>query len=340
VAVIEATAKTLSVLHLQRRPFAGYFSIEGQFEEIRAHLPPEIRCRRWECPFLSRGMWPRVANVLAARRARADVFHVTGDVHYLALGLPRERTLLTIHDCVFASQTRGLRRWALRLAFYEWAVACAARVTVISETVKRELRELLGARAPDISVVPCCVGARFEYVPRDFPRTPEVLLVGTTRNKNLVRVLSALAPLKCRVHVVGNLSEEQALALERSGLDARVSQKLLGDAMVQAYREADVVSLCSTYEGFGLPILEAQAVGRPVVTSSVYSMPEASGGAAVLVDPNDENAIRAGFARLFDDAPLRKALVSRGLENAAKYAPSRIAAKYAGIYEELAGARN
>ncbi len=328
--------KALRVAHLQRRPFPGYFSIEGQFEELRAHMPPGIECRPWICPHLSRGALPRIANTLAARRVRADVYHVTGDVHYLSLGLPRERTLLTIHDCVFATQTRGLRRWALRKAFYEWAIAHAARVTVISETVLRELISIVPAAAEKTQVVPCCLPSRFAFSPREFATTPEVLLVGTTPNKNLGRALEALKGLPCRIHVVGRLDAAQESALADTGAHSRNSIDLKGEAMVAAYREADIVALVSTYEGFGLPIIEAQAVGRVVVASNASSLPEASGGAAILVDPLNVAAIRAGFERALNDAALPAELIERGRANAARFAPVKVALAYVALYEQLA----
>ncbi|CAG0927688.1 D-inositol 3-phosphate glycosyltransferase [Planctomycetaceae bacterium] len=267
---------------------------------------------------------------------RADVYHITGDVHYLSLGLPRERTLLTIHDCVFATQTRGLRRFALRKTFYEWAIAHAARVTVISETVRRELIELVPAAAEKTQIVPCCLPERFAYSPREFAATPEVLLVGTTPNKNLGRVLEALRGLPCRIHVVGRLDGAQKAALAATGAKTRNSIDLRGDAMVAAYREADIVALVSTYEGFGLPIIEAQAVGRVVVASNASSLPEASGGAAILVDPLDVAAIRAGLERALSDAALRAELIERGRANASRFAPTKVAAAYAALYEQLA----
>jgi glycosyltransferase involved in cell wall biosynthesis len=115
----------------------------------------------------------------------------------------------------------------------------------------------------------------------------------------------------------------------------------LGDAeLLAAYRRCDALIFVSTYEGFGLPIIEAQAVGRPVITSRVCSMPEASGGAACLVDPFDVADIRRAIQRLIDDPAYAQTLVRFGYENAARYAPERVAAAYAALYRRVhAGAR-
>lgn len=330
------TSGPLRVAHLMRRPLPGYFSIEGQFELVRRFLPPRYQCETWVCPRFSRGIWPRLRNARAAARVSADVWHVTGDVHYLTYHLPKARTLLTVHDCVFLHQTSGLRRWLIKKMFYDWAVPRAAIVTVISQATRRELLSLVPEVEPSVRQVPCCVSPEFaKALDRPWPETPEVLMVGTKPNKNLVRMVQALAGLRCRLHIVGEQDADLRAALAASNLPWRNSPSLTAHDMAQAYRDCDLLAFASTYEGFGLPIIEAQATGRPVLTSDAASMPEASGGAALLVNPFEVASMAAGFRRLLEDSMLRADLVRRGLENAALYAAPRVARMYADIYDEL-----
>jgi len=106
--------------------------------------------------------------------------------------------------------------------------------------------------------------------------------------------------------------------------------------MVTLYRDADVVALVSTYEGFGLPILEGNATGRPVVTSNVYSMPEVAGGSACLVDPFNIASIRHGFIRVFTDEAYRTSLVEAGLDNVGRFRSFAVAQAYASVYWRVA----
>ncbi len=85
-----------------------------------------------------------------------------------------------------------------------------------------------------------------------------------------------------------------------------------------------------------MPILEANAVGRPVVTGNCTSMPEVAGDAAVLVDPWDPASIRSGILSIIQDPNLRAQLVSRGFENARRFDPQKIAEQYLAIYQRLA----
>lgn len=101
------------------------------------------------------------------------------------------------------------------------------------------------------------------------------------------------------------------------------------------YRECDLLCFASTYEGFGLPIPEAQATGRPVITSTVASMPEVAGEGACLVDPFSVESIRKGVLRIIRDSAFREELVQKGLRNIERFSREKIAADYLMVYMDL-----
>lgn len=311
----------------------SHFSIERLFAAIRRHMPADCEVTSCPAPEASAGVLPRIRNVHHAARQQADVHHVVGDSHYLAFGLPPKRTVLTIHDCAALNRLKGVRRAMLRYFWFTGPMRRAAVVTAISQTSKEELRRWVGGLADKVTVVPDCVYDDFQYAPKRFnEKAPVVLQIGTKENKNLERVAEAVAGTGCQLHIVGDLEPEQRALCGRLGIPYCALGVVSDEALVQAFRRCDIVVFASLYEGFGLPVLEAQATGRPVITSKTSSLPEAAGEGALLVDPLSVEQIRAAIQRVVKDGGLRASLVEKGLKNVERFRPEAIASRYAEIY--------
>lgn len=326
----------LRVVHLMRKPQPGFHSFERLFGDIRQALPADIEVRVVYSWFHSRGFIRRALNCLQAFFIRGDVVHITGDIHYLAPALVGRRVVLTIHDLAPLHQKDGWARKVFKYLWYDLPVRGADVTTTISGAIKKELIEALAPQAARITVVPNCISEEFTHVPKPWPETPVVLMVGTKANKNLERMFEALVGLKVEVRIIGQLSEEQRKAFQQSSVVFTELGRLTDAEVLQAYRDCDLLAFVSTYEGFGLPILEAQATGRPVLTSDIPALSEVAGEGAVLVDPVDVESIRQGFEKLLSDQAYREALVEKGRDNVKRYQPDAIAQQYAKDYRRLA----
>jgi glycosyltransferase involved in cell wall biosynthesis len=240
-------------------------------------------------------------------------------------------------DCVTLDRLSGLRRWAFWLLWYWWPVRRAAHVTVISEFSAQALRQHVRIDPARLHVIHPPLSPEFRAAPPVAPGgRPVLLLVGTLANKNVPRIIEAISGLQVRLLVVGALDAEQRALLDLHRIDVEQVENLDRDGLAGCYRRADLLVFASTYEGFGLPIIEAQATGRPVVTSNVGAMPEAAGGAACLVDPFDVADIRRGIRRVLDEPGYAAGLVRAGFANAAQYQAARIAGEYAQLYRQVA----
>ena len=324
-----------TVIHHQRLPDHGQVSIERLFDGIRLELSDDWQISTSISPFHSHGAIPRLRNLKAAGAQKADLHHIVGDVHYLAMGLPGERLILTIHDCAILERLKGAYRELLRQLWFVQPMKRAAIVTTISETTKDELRRWVGKLADKVIVIPNCV--REEFVPDVKPfnkKCPVVLQVGTGWNKNLIGVARGLIGTPCRIEIIGPIDSFQRAALRASHVNFRELGRISDDELLAAYRRCDLLVFASHYEGFGLPILEAQAIGRPVVTSDISSMPGAAGKGALLVDPTDPQEIHRAVMRIIGDAGLRECLIQDGFENVSNYRPEVVARKYEEIYRE------
>lgn len=298
-------------------------------------MPASVVIRSVYCRF-RRGLTGLLYNLVEARGRQSDINHITGDIHYLAIALDRRRTLLTICDCVTLTYLHGWRRKLARLIWYEWPTRCAAAVTVISERTKTELLSCTSCPESKITVIPVPLPPEFGACSKPFcEREPQLLQVGTRENKNIENVVRALAGIECHLTIVGRLSDPQISALKSNGVRYTELADLSDSEMIEAYRKADIVLFCSTYEGFGMPIIEANAIGRPVVASDIEPLRDTAGGAACLVNPNEVDSIRAGIRRVIEDAEYREELITRGFENAARFDPAAIAKRYSELYERL-----
>lgn len=325
----------MRVVHIHRPPRPGAHSIEELFRALASELRNQVEVIEYRCG-------PRSAAWRDARKLRrldADVYHVTGDVHYIVPALPRERTVLTVHDLNHLRfGLRGLRQLAFRWLWYTLPLHAARAVTVISEATRQDIVDHLGFAAHRMQVIENCYSPVFRPLPRAFdPACPVILQIGTKSNKNVERLVAALQGIACKLLIVGPVDAALARLLVEHGVTWESRVDLTHAQIAQAYAEADVVTFVSLREGFGMPIIEAQACARPVVTSDISPMREVAGAGACLVSPHDTAAIRAGIVRVIADAAYRSALVDAGLRNVARYAPSTISARYLALYRRVCG---
>ena len=101
------------------------------------------------------------------------------------------------------------------------------------------------------------------------------------------------------------------------------------------YHAATVLAFATLHEGFGLPPLEAMACGTPVVTSQRSSLPEVVGDAALLVDPDDIQAIADALLRVLQDAVLQSALRGQGLAQAKHFTKERTYRDTRAVYDRV-----
>jgi glycosyltransferase involved in cell wall biosynthesis len=161
------------------------------------------------------------------------------------------------------------------------------------------------------------------------------LQIGTMPNKNIPGLARAVGGIKCRLRIIGRMTDDQVDVLNENGVDFENAFDLSDDELRNEYQQADIVSFCSLHEGFGLPIIEGQTMGRPVITSDLSPMIETSGRAAYLADPADPESIREGIRKIIDDEAYRNTLVEKGFENSKRYDAAAIAKQYEDLYNEI-----
>lgn len=330
---------TPMITYIFRKRLPTVFSIEKIYDALFAQMAKSgAAVCRLELPYTSTGILAVLRNAwFVARRLPRGYVHITGDVHYAALFRPLTKTVITIQDCVVLQRGRGFKRLVLWLLWFWLPVRMASAITVSSAQIKEEVLKTIRIRPGKLSVIPHFVDPAFVSIERPFasPR-PRILHIGTTPNKNLSRVIAALSDIVCELLIVGPLTAEHVQQLHENGVRYQNFVGIDHAAVLDLYVSADIISFPSTYEGFGMPILEGQAVGRPILTSDLEPMRSVAGpGGAMLVDPQSVRAIRDGFAALVADSALRSRLVVAGKENCRQFTLESITASYRALYQTL-----
>lgn len=334
-------ATPVEVVFMQRKPRPGNFSLEFIFEDVRNRLKNKIHSLKLECPDYSNGLLDRVRNILFMRKHQGMVNHVTGDVLYLSYLLDKKRSILTIPDCVFMKHPKKFKRAFLWFFWLYLPVQRTGCITAISQATKEDILRHVDCNPDKIRVIPVAISPTFIPDPKPFNAAyPTILHVGAAPNKNLDRLMEAIKDIPCRLSIVGKITPSQHQRLKELGIDYVNEWGLDSNGIIAKYQECDMLAFVSTYEGFGMPIVEANAIERPVVTSRVASMPEVAGDAACLVDPFDIASIREGILKVIKDGQYRNQLIENGRKNRERFDPEHIALLYYELYREVAWKAN
>jgi glycosyltransferase involved in cell wall biosynthesis len=264
------------------------------------------------------------------------------------------RRVVTVQDLIYArfpEAHAGIRNRGMKLLVPAGA-RHSQRVIADSQSTRDDLIELAHVDRGRIDVVPLGLGARATEAPLPEPETrarfelgarPVVLSLSAKRpHKNLAALIDALVlmPSESRPMLVlpGYRTWHEDELRERAraaGVEGDVRfPGWISDAEVEGlWALARAFVFPSLYEGFGLPVLEAMARGVPVACSSVSSLPEVAGHAALLFDPRAPAEIAGALSRLLGEPELRRLLVERGSVRAREFTWARSARLTLAIYE-------
>ncbi len=326
-----------------RKPVSGFRSIEELFAIVQNAMTM-AGGQRLEVPnkeITWNNIWE---NLAFAKRNKGQVNHITGDVHYLAFATGRN-TVLTIHDAYSVISGSLLKKVMIKLFWFWLPALMVKRITTISEKSKKELEQIVPFAKRKIRVIPNPYNPKLleenSLLHSSFDADtskPIVLHLGTKSNKNLERTIEAMEGLPYKMYILGKLSDEQAILLAKHHIDFHAFFNLPYSEVARLYHRCTVVCFASLYEGFGMPIIEAQLVGKPVITSNVDPMPWVAGAdGAHFVDPYSTKDIRNGIRRVVEDEGYRKQLAAKGSENVLRFEPQKIAKMYEDVYREVLG---
>jgi glycosyltransferase involved in cell wall biosynthesis len=343
------------VLYVRKKLTINDGRLTTELPEIDFDLPDNWRiCALWAPRF-----WTQIGLSLEILLHTPDVLFVPA--HTVPVIRPK-KTIVTVHGLEYEFCPGAYSFWArLYMRFFiKYSCRVSDRVICVSENTKRDVIRLYGTSEEKIRVVyegyGQGVGDRLQGIekgrgvgmtkPFTLTPNPYLLFIGRLEErKNIVRIIEAFEILKEKYQIPHKLVlvgkpgfgyERIRTKIQDSKFKIHIQESgyVSEEEKWELLRNADTFLFPTLYEGFGIPVLEAQAAGVPVVASDTSSLPEVGGEGAVYVDPLSAESIAEGIQKLLSDQAFRDGIIRKGLENVKRFSWYRCADGIAGLLKE------
>lgn len=317
--------------------------------------PPSIKVEHSEGFFWNnfKSLWRSYKITDLAKKEKLDIYH--GLSHELPIGIQKTgiKTVVTIHDLIFIRFPEFYRSFDRYFYSQKYKYACtvADKITAISQQTKNDLVDLFHISEDKIEVVYQSVKPLYfqkntveeledtlkqHKIPKEY-----ILVPGTIEaRKNLKNILRAVENLNIDLPLVivgrptGYMKELQP-QIRRMGKKLIFLHNINDQQLSHLYQSALLTIYASVFEGFGLPVAEAQACGCPVLASGASSITEAGGESACYINPYDPTEIADGILKIIENRQTRNEIIDAGLKNAERFHLENQAKKLMDIYQNL-----
>lgn len=315
-------------------------SIERISKELEKYSKNKsIKVNIIKCPLESSGFLNRLFLVLWAPFFQADINHIFGDINFINLFMNKKKTISTFLDCRLLDNFEGIKKIIYKLFWFQLPINRSDYITFISNFSKKEIQKQLNKKIyrSQVIPVPLISGLSFKI---NKNKRKKILIVGTMYHKNLNNMLLSLEGLDIDLSIVGDINLLQKKICKEKKIYFKNYVNISDKKIKNLYEKNDILLMASNYEGFGMPIIEAQASGMVVVTSNKEPMRSVAGGSALLVNPKNINDIRNKIKKVCQNKILFKKLIYQGFLNAQKYNSQLIVKKYNDLYIKLLNKNN
>jgi len=322
----------IKIIYINRSIKNGAYSFEGLFTTIKKNLKG---CSYED--FYSKTKSNFLSDIFALNKKSTNIYHITGGLGYYSFFLPKNKTILTIHDTNhYEHDLTGIKKIIFGLLYFKLPASQVKYITVVSKHTKSRLVKLFKISESKIIVINNCYSNEFKKVEKREIHSPaKILHIGTKNNKNLIRLISALDQLDVKLTIIGKLNTLQKQHLKNSNIDYINKYNLTDKEIYQEYINTDILAFISLYEGFGLPIIEANAVGRAIITSNTSPMSDIAGDSACMVNPYDVKDIQNGIEKLISNQKFRLKIIDNGYINLKKFSPTETTSMYIKLYKKM-----
>jgi len=346
----------------QENQYILFFDFKVRDKDVKRFSRPNVKVKFFPFSDYKKYMpaaYSEILGMATFARERMDVLHTTSPLYRVPASY-RGKIVTTFYDFAPYRVPELFPRLstAKLKTLYSFAAKKSDRIITVSESTKRDARDLLGYPEAHITTIYNGIDSRFfgdELFSKEDVKKGHgilgkyILFLGTLEpRKNLSRLLEAFSRFKkdfpngsdFQLVVAGKkgwLTEEYFQQAEDFGIaeDVVFTGYIGGDELKPLYSNAEFFVMPSLYEGFGQTIVEAMACGAPCLVSKVSSIPEIAGEAAYFIDPRDTEGIAKGMAELAGNKELREKFSAAGKEQAKKFSWEKCARETLEVYKNV-----
>lgn len=333
----------MDIVYFHRKWVDGAISIQENFRPLIEEISKEHTVQVLSVPYYA-GSNPvkMLKNILYIRKhsTKTGINHITGDIHYGILGLIGRKSVLTIHDDYAIRQTRRggvfnkLYKW---LFWYYFPLKIANAPICTTPTTLKNISRLYNSKKLKV-ITHHCLPPVFKDKGKPINKNcPHLMHMGTENNKNLETTLKVVSRLNnYSLTVIKPMKEHQHDLAKELHVNYENKFNLPFDEIVAEYDKCDIVLFPSLFEGLGMPIIEGQASGKPVITSDLEAMNWTAGDSACLLkNPLDEEEYYDALLKVINDDEYRNELIQKGFENIKRFSLEKAVKSYTELYESL-----
>lgn len=336
----------MEIVFFHRKDIVGAKSIEISFQPLIESLSKDNDVKVFHVPFDGSNPIKMLKNIMFIRKnsTKNGINHITGDIHYGVIGLISRKSILTIHDdYAVRAARRGPLDKLYKWIFWLWIPTKLASACVcITYATKNKLVKLHIKSKLEV-ITHHVVSPLLSNKNKTFDKScPRILQFGTANSKNMYSTVKALKNIPCILIVMKNkMTEEQIDFVQSMGVKFENKYEMDYKDVIAEYDNCDIVVFPSLYEGFGLPIIEAQASGKPVITTNDEPMNWVAGkGALLLNNPLDINEFEVALRKIIDNDDYRTKLITEGTINVKRFNIGDAEMKYFKLYKRVLGEEN
>jgi len=313
-----------------------HYSIENYYSELIKYNNKKFTFKINKCPFESKGIFKRILLIFWAAFKQGDINNISGDISFISFFFNKKKTITTILDNYSLFRLKGIKKIIYYFFWIKIPIKKSVKIIAISNKTKNDIIRYCKVKKNKIAVIDVCISSFFKKkIKKKIIKKPKILIVGTGENKNIKNILLALNKINCELIIVGKLSYENISIINKFKIPLKNYVSISNKSILQKYYESDILVFASKYEGFGMPILEAQAVGRAVVTSQLEPMTYVAGQGAYYVNPYSIKSINNGIKIIINNDKLRNNLINKGFINVKRFNKLKILESLYNCYNEV-----